>query len=286
MRMKAWLGRAATLTTLLLIITATPSEAHTKHLRKHNRVAVALQPFMSARAALHAAIDPVVLDAPRVLGASMHVAYQTSSIRNERIFSGEVVDENEDVPERDAYFTNRVHRQRPPRAEIVEPLDDDDDDGPRRAESHEDLRGGARPMVSGNRAVLRNGVAHAPTNAPERVKNAIWAANSLRTKPYIWGGGHGSFQDRGYDCSGTVSFALHNAGLLATPLPSSELMRYGEGGRGRWITIYSRHGHTFAMIAGLRLDTTDFAIGGNVGPRWHTDGRDTFGYVARHPVGL
>jgi hypothetical protein len=63
-------------------------------------------------------------------------------------------------------------------------------------------------------------------------------------------------------------------------------MRYGERGRGRWITVYSRRGHTFAVIAGLRLDTTDFQNGGNTGPRWHVDGRDTRGYVARHPAGM
>ena len=141
-------------------------------------------------------------------------------------------------------------------------------------------------MVSGSRAVLRNGVAYAPSRAPQSVKNAIWAANTLRRKPYVWGGGHGSFSDRGYDCSGTVSFVLHNAGALSSPLPSSDLMRFGHRGRGRWITIYSRRGHTFAMIAGLRLDTTDFRNGGNTGPRWHADGRDARGYVARHPAGM
>jgi hypothetical protein len=141
-------------------------------------------------------------------------------------------------------------------------------------------------MVSGSRAVLRNGVAYAPSRAPQSVKNAIWAANSLRRKPYVWGGGHGSFYDRGYDCSGTVSFALHGAGALDSPLPSSGLMRYGERGRGRWITIYSRRGHTFAVIAGLRLDTTDLGRGGDVGPRWYAYGRDTSGYVARHPAGM
>jgi hypothetical protein len=145
---------------------------------------------------------------------------------------------------------------------------------------------GSRPMVNGNRALLRNGVAYAPSSAPDRVKSAIWAVNTIRNRPYVWGGGHGSFHDRGYDCSGTVSFALHNAGLLSTPLPSSDLMRFGERGRGRWITIYSRHGHTFANIAGLRLDTTDFRYGGDVGPRWHNDSRDTRGFVATHPVGL
>jgi len=133
---------------------------------------------------------------------------------------------------------------------------------------------------------LRNGIAYAPSRAPQNVKNAIWAANTLRRKPYVWGGGHGSFYDHGYDCSGSVSYALHGAGVLAAPLPSSDLMRYGERGRGRWITIYSRSGHTFAVIAGLRLDTTDLGRGGDVGPRWYVDGRDTRGFVARHPAGF
>jgi len=147
-------------------------------------------------------------------------------------------------------------------------------------------RRGDRPTVTGSRAVLRNGIAYAPERAPQKVKNAIWAANTLRRKPYVWGGGHGSFYDSGYDCSGTVSFALHGAGLIGSPMPSSDFMGYGDRGRGRWITIYSRPGHTFATIAGLRLDTTDFLRGGNVGPRWHTDFRDAGGFVARHPVGL
>jgi hypothetical protein len=141
-------------------------------------------------------------------------------------------------------------------------------------------------MVNGSQAVLRNGIAYAPSHAPQSVKNAIWAVNTIRHKPYVWGGGHGSFYDNGYDCSGTVSYALHYAGALAAPLPSSDLLRYGERGRGRWITIYSRPGHTFAMIAGLRLDTTDFRYGGNEGPRWHTDMRDTRGFAARHPAGM
>jgi hypothetical protein len=143
-----------------------------------------------------------------------------------------------------------------------------------------------RPTVPGNRAVLRNGIAYAPANAPSSVKTAIWAVNSIRRKPYHWGGGHGSFYDSGYDCSGAVSFALHFAGALNQPLPSSDLLRYGERGRGRWITIYSRPGHTFTVIAGLRLDTTDFRYGGDVGPRWYTDGRNTWGFSARHPTGL
>jgi hypothetical protein len=134
--------------------------------------------------------------------------------------------------------------------------------------------------------MLRHGVAYAPANAPQRVKEAIWAVNSIRHKPYHWGGGHGSFYDSGYDCSGAVSYALHFAGLLGQPLPSSDFLRYGDYGRGRWITVYSRHGHTFAMIAGLRLDTTDLGHGGDVGPRWYTEGRSTWGFSARHPAGL
>lgn len=146
--------------------------------------------------------------------------------------------------------------------------------------------GGSHPMVPGNRAILRNGIAYAPANAPDSVKHAIWAVNSICRRPYVWGGGHGSFHDYGYDCSGTISYALHYAGMLESPLPSSDFLRYGERGRGRWVTIYSKHGHVFAMIAGLRLDTTDLRYGSDVGPRWHLDGRDAWGFQARHPVGL
>ena len=146
--------------------------------------------------------------------------------------------------------------------------------------------GGSHPMVQGNHAVLRNGIAYAPSNAPDAVKHAIWAVNSISGRPYVWGGGHGSFHDYGYDCSGTISFAMHYAGMLESPLPSSDFLRYGERGRGRWVTIYSRHGHVWAMIAGLRLDTTDLRYGRDVGPRWHLDGRDTRGFEARHPAKL
>jgi hypothetical protein len=175
-----------------------------------------------------------------------------------------------------AYYTPRTA----PRARTIE-QDEDDFQSSSRFDT-----GGSHPTAPGDRAVLRHGVAYAPSNAPDRVKNAIWAVNSIRSRPYVWGGGHGSFQDRGYDCSGTVSYALHYAGALNQPLASNELTRFGERGHGRWITIYSRHGHTFAVIAGLRLDTTDFRIGGDVGPRWHTDSRDTWGFEARHPAKL
>jgi hypothetical protein len=174
-----------------------------------------------------------------------------------------------------AYYT-------PLRVRPAEPIYRDDHD----SESSGFDIGSSHPMVPGNRAVLQNGIAYAPANAPDSVKHAIWAVNTICRRPYVWGGGHGSFRDYGYDCSGTVSFALHYAGMLEQPLPSSDFLRYGQRGRGRWFTIYSKHGHVFAMIAGLRLDTTDLRYGSDVGPRWHLDGRDTWGFEARHPVGL
>jgi hypothetical protein len=176
-----------------------------------------------------------------------------------------------------AYYT-------PPRAQQAQPVEREDYDSEARTPTL-DLTD-SHPMVRGNRAVLRNGIAYAPSNAPDSVKHAIWAVNTICRRPYVWGGGHGSFHDYGYDCSGAVSFALHYAGLLNQPIPSSDFLRYGERGRGRWFTIYSRHGHVFAMIAGLRFDTTDLRYGGDVGPRWHLDGRDTWAFEARHPVGL
>ena len=171
-----------------------------------------------------------------------------------------------------------------PRPQRTEPIESTDEEPEARTPGF-DLTD-SHPMVRGNRAVLRNGIAYAPSNAPDTVKHAIWAVNTICRRPYVWGGGHGSFHDYGYDCSGTVSFALHYAGLLGQPIPSGDFLRYGQRGRGRWFTIYSRHGHVFAVIAGLRLDTTDLRYGGDVGPRWHLDGRDTWAFEARHPVGL
>ena len=280
---------------LALLIMVPPADARTRRYRKRSAVGVALQPFLLARSVVHAVADPIVYNAPRVVTevatAPIRIAYQTTRSSRSEVGPGEIEDESEsdeEEPGQVAYYTSHLRRTSPPRSQAVDSSDEDADDQPRkaRADSDFEISGGSHPAVSGSRAVLRNGVAHAPSNAPAKVKNAIWATNSLRRKPYVWGGGHGSFNDRGYDCSGTVSFALHHAGLLATPLPSSDFMRYGERGRGRWITIYSRPGHTFATIAGLRLDTTDFRSGGNVGPRWHADMRDTSGYSARHPVGL
>lgn len=141
----------------------------------------------------------------------------------------------------------------------------------------------AGPTVPGEVAVVRGGIAHAPEKAPLAVKRAIWAVNTIVRKPYRWGGGHGTFFDRGYDCSGTVSFFLHHAGLLDSPTPSRGFLSYGEAGSGRWITIYARKGHVFAVVCGLRLDTTGSRE--REGPRWRPSHRDPRGFVARRPRG-
>jgi cell wall-associated NlpC family hydrolase len=132
-------------------------------------------------------------------------------------------------------------------------------------------------------ATLLLGVAAPPEAAPPAVKAAVAAANRIRTKPYIWGGGHGRWWSEGYDCSGAVSYALHGAGLITVPMDSGEMMGWGEPGAGRWITIYANAGHAFAVIDGLRWDTVGDMRG--TGPRWHRAMVSTAGYVARHPAG-
>ena len=139
------------------------------------------------------------------------------------------------------------------------------------------------PTVPGDVGVIRDGIAYAPAAAPLAVPQAIWAGDANRHKPYIWGGGHQRYRSRVYDCSGTVSFALHAAGLLRTPLDSSDFMKWGQRGRGEWITIYTNPGHAWMVIAGLRLDT---AGPGESGPRWRTVPGSTRGFRVRHPVGF
>jgi hypothetical protein len=153
--------------------------------------------------------------------------------------------------------------------------------------------------VPGDVAVLQeDGTAAAPANAPEQVKQAIWAANSLQTLPYRYGGGHNLEFDvaKGADCSGTVSFALKAAGLLDTPLDSGRFMKWGERGKGDWITVYTNPGHAYVEIAGLRLDTSlgtgTYALRSkNIaesaferGPRWRPWKRPARGFKKRHPL--
>ncbi len=131
--------------------------------------------------------------------------------------------------------------------------------------------------------LLSNGLLIPPASAPPRVKAVIAAANRIHTKPYIWGGGHGRWWDKGYDCSGSVSYALHGGRFLESPLPSGPMESWGLEGEGRWITVYANAGHAYAVIAGFRWDTSGDSEG--TGPRWHEDLRDNIGYVARHPAG-
>jgi cell wall-associated NlpC family hydrolase len=143
------------------------------------------------------------------------------------------------------------------------------------------------PTTPGNEARLNGNLAFAPKNAPMSVKRAIWAANQLRTKPYRYGGGHKTFYDNAYDCSGTVSYALAGAGLVSVPMSSKEFRAYGGRGPGKWITVYARNGHTFAVIAGLRLDTTSpHNPSRRWAPRWQPTVRGPSGFEARHPIGL
>jgi len=138
--------------------------------------------------------------------------------------------------------------------------------------------------VSGSKAKLVHGKAIAPESAPRRVKRAIAAANHIRNKPYKWGGGHGSWEDSGYDCSGAASYALHGGNLLSAPLDSSGMARYGKRGKGKWITVYGAPSHGYIVIAGLRFDT---AMTRGDGPSWSRSLRSTpESYKVRHPRGF
>jgi cell wall-associated NlpC family hydrolase len=142
----------------------------------------------------------------------------------------------------------------------------------------------ADPNAPAGQALLVNGRAVPPLDAPPAVRKVIAAANKIRSKPYVWGGGHARWWDSGYDCSGAVSYALHGGELLASPLPSGPMERWGSAGPGRWITVYANPGHAYAVIAGLRWDTAGNPHG--TGPRWHEDLSAAAGghFVARHPT--
>ena len=141
-------------------------------------------------------------------------------------------------------------------------------------------------------AQLVNGRMIAPASAPTRVKRVITAANRLVEKPYVYGGGHKQFVkgklDAGYDCSGAVSYALYGGRFLRSPLPSGPLMSWGSPGPGQWITVYAHGGHAYAVIAGLRFDTSmrdPDAPGPGTGPRWSSSLRESGAFIARHPRG-
>jgi peptidoglycan hydrolase CwlO-like protein len=144
------------------------------------------------------------------------------------------------------------------------------------------VTGTPAPLTPGQSAdYISESQASVPSEAPSAVAGAIEAANSIATTPYIWGGGHGSFESSGYDCSGAVSFALNGGGFLASPLDSTGLETWGEPGPGQWITVYANAEHAWMIIAGLAFDTV-----GGPGPRWHSSPVDSpEGFIARHPPG-
>jgi hypothetical protein len=129
-----------------------------------------------------------------------------------------------------------------------------------------------------------DGLAVAPADAPEEVKGVIAAANKIVGKPYKYGGGHGRWEDSGYDCSGAMSYALHGGGLLDRQLTSGDFMSWGRARKGAWITIFANSGHGFLKVAGLRFDTGWNNAG--KGPRWSEKMRPTNGYTVRHPSGF
>jgi peptidoglycan hydrolase-like protein with peptidoglycan-binding domain len=149
----------------------------------------------------------------------------------------------------------------------------------------------ADPPPSATR-INSDGTATAPAGAPSVVLNVITAANSIISKPYVYGGGHASWFASGYDCSGAVSFALHGGGLLSSPEDSTDLESYGASGPGRWITIYADSGHAFMVVAGRAFDTADYGgpnIPSGSGPRWRNNPTgnlaDGGNYIVRHPIG-
>ena len=136
----------------------------------------------------------------------------------------------------------------------------------------------------GESLILRNGIAIAPRNAPYFVHRIVNAGNKIRGYPYKLGGGHKRVEDDGYDCSGAVSYLLISSGLLDKPMTSKEFKRYGKRGKGNWVSIYTKNGHTFLVVGGLRFDTG--YNGDGSGPKWTTNDRPTRGHVIRHPAKL
>jgi hypothetical protein len=146
------------------------------------------------------------------------------------------------------------------------------------------------PPPPPEKATLVNGRLLAPASAPTRIKRVIAAANQIVEKPYVYGGGHRPYRrgqlDRGYDCSGSVSHALHGGGFLRSPLPSGALMSWGRSGPGTWLTVYAHGGHAYLVVAGFRFDTSmhdSDAPGPSTGPRWSKTLRRSSAFVARHP---
>jgi peptidoglycan hydrolase-like protein with peptidoglycan-binding domain len=165
-------------------------------------------------------------------------------------------------------------------------MDAGDIDALRTLAGEDDPGAGTMPtqLAPGDRAQIgSDGLAIAPASAPPQVQAIIAAGNEIASKPYKYGGGHGKWNDSGYDCSGSVSYALHGAGLLDTAMPSGDFTDWGDSGPGQWVTLYAKSSHMFMVVAGIRFDTSGRTKNNT---RWQTDMRSTSGYTAVHPPGL
>jgi peptidoglycan hydrolase-like protein with peptidoglycan-binding domain len=165
-------------------------------------------------------------------------------------------------------------------------MDAADIDALRTLAGEDDPGAGTMPtrLAAGDTAQIgSDGLAIAPASAPPQVQAIIAAGNQIASKPYKYGGGHGKWNDSGYDCSGSVSYALHGAGLLEDALPSGDFTDWGDPGPGQWVTLYAKSSHMFMVVAGIRFDTSGRTKNGT---RWQADMRSTRGYTAVHPPGL
>ena len=165
-------------------------------------------------------------------------------------------------------------------------MDAGDIDALRTLAGQDDPGAGTQPtqLAPGDTAQIGpDGLAIAPASAPDPVKAIIAAGNQIASKPYVYGGGHGKWNDSGYDCSGSVSYALHGAGLLDQALASGDFESWGDAGPGQWVTIYAKASHAYMVVAGIRFDTSGRTKNST---RWQSDMRSSSGYVARHPTGL
>ena len=165
-------------------------------------------------------------------------------------------------------------------------MDAGDIDALRTLAGEDDPGAGTMPtqLAPGDRAQIgSDGLAIAPASAPPQVQAIIAAGNEIASKPYKYGGGHGKWNDSGYDCSGSVSYALHGAGLLDTAMPSGDFTDWGDSGPGQWVTLYAKSSHMFMVVAGIRFDTSGRTKNNT---RWQADMRSSDGYTATHPPGL
>jgi hypothetical protein len=161
---------------------------------------------------------------------------------------------------------------------VAEPVSD--------AQIRQELSASGLSAQTSQAEITPNGLAIAPINAPPAVQNVIDAGNQIAHLPYRFGGGHGTFEDNAYDCSGSLSFVFAAAGLLNTTVTSGQLMSWGKPGPGKWITVFAAPGHTFMYVAGLRFDTVALA---ETGSRWSNRSAnepDLKSFVVRHPAGL